>query len=79
MLELNLYSTSHCHLCEQAESLLMSLSEQYDIQWHTIEITEDDKLMQMYEIKIPVIKRTDNDNELNWPFTSQQLIQFLIE
>jgi len=79
MLELNLYSTSHCHLCEQAESLLMSLSEQYDIQWHTIEITEDDKLMQMYGVKIPVIKRTDNNNELNWPFTSEQLIRFLSE
>ncbi len=77
MLNLNLYSTSHCHLCEQAETLLLNLPDQYDIQWSIIEISADDKLMQLYEVKIPVVKRMDNGKEINWPFTLEQLKHFL--
>jgi len=77
MLNLNLYSTSHCHLCEQAELLLTIVSKQYDIHWQVIEITEDDALFERYSMKIPVIKRLNNNNEICWPFTSTDIEQLI--
>lgn len=76
-MQLNLYSTTHCHLCEQATDLLDSLSEQYDIRWVNIEITEDLALLERYGSKIPVLKRQNNNAELAWPFTSQQIEIFI--
>lgn len=68
-INLNLYSTSHCHLCEQAESLLVTLSKQYDIRWMLVEITDDAELLENYGIKIPVLKRLSDQSEIVWPFT----------
>jgi hypothetical protein len=73
-----LYSTSHCHLCELAESILKDISVLNDIVWTTLEISEDSTLLLSYEIKIPVIKRVDNEIEIAWPFTAQE-IQSLVE
>ncbi len=75
---LHLYSTSHCHLCDQAENLLASLSKAYDMQWSCIEIADNPILLQRYELMIPVLKRLDNDIEIYWPFTIQD-IQNLLE
>ncbi len=77
MQQLNLYSTTHCHLCEQAEALLVNLSIQHDIRWQIIEITEDDELLERYGLIIPVIKRLDNDTEIAWPFTSDEIREFI--
>ncbi|MGZ8258529.1 MAG: glutaredoxin family protein [Methylotenera sp.] len=74
---LNLYSTSHCHLCEQAGNLLMSLSDQYDIQWMNIEITDDLVLLENYGSKIPVLKRLDTNVEIAWPFSIKDIEKFL--
>ena len=72
-----LYSTSHCHLCEQAELMLATLAADFDLEWTTIEIAEDLNLLTLYELKIPVIKRVDNSHEISWPFTSNQIIQLI--
>lgn len=77
MVQLVLYSTSHCHLCEQAEALLISLTIQYDITWIPIEIADDNDLIEKYGIKIPVIKRIDNHTEINWPFSREEIIYFI--
>ena len=45
MLKLNLYTTSHCHLCEQAEAILKSIMKDYDISWISIEIADNDQLL----------------------------------
>lgn len=77
MLQLNLYSTSHCHLCEQAEALLVNLSEIYDINWQVIEISENNELLENYGQRIPVIKRLNNNIEINWPFTAAEIEQLI--
>lgn len=74
---LNLYTTSHCHLCEQAEALLMSLSDPYDIQWLNVEITDDLVLLESYGSKIPVLKRLDTNLEIAWPFSIKDIEIFL--
>jgi hypothetical protein len=70
-----LYTTSHCHLCEHAEALLLELGEPLD--WIAIEIATDDVLMQKYGRNIPVIKNCNKDLELNWPFSKQDIIKFI--
>jgi len=54
--QLRLYSTSHCHLCELAQALV-------------IQISSIDK------VKLVDIAKA----ELNWPFTSADIVEFLRE
>ncbi len=75
MNQLILYYTEYCHLCDEAESLMLAagLSETYE----KIDIVDDPELLERYEIYIPVIKRVDNQRELFWPFKQQELAAFL--
>jgi hypothetical protein len=68
-----LYTTSHCHLCEQAELLLRVSSRSNDITWASVEISDKTELLERYAIKIPVLKRMDNDLEITWPFTAHEI------
>ena len=77
MTQLVLYTTSHCHLCEQALALLISLKEVYPIHWLTKEISDDDNLIEKYGIRIPVIQRIDNQSELNWPFSADDIVMLI--
>jgi hypothetical protein len=78
-LSILIYSTSHCHLCEQAESLLAYLSSKHPISWTKVEISEDAELLERYGTRIPVLKRIDNNNtELAWPFTTTEIEQLLL-
>ena len=77
MTQLALYTTSHCHLCEQALALLTSIKQQHAIDWLTIEISDDDKLIEKYGIKIPVLQRVDNQAELNWPFSAHDIAMLI--
>ncbi len=79
MHQLLLYTTSHCHLCEQAEHLLTTLKERYPLSWHAIEIADDDALLRRYGTRIPVIKINGCDAELGWPFTSQAIIDLMCQ
>ncbi len=77
MTQLVLYTTSHCHLCEQALALLINLKDQYAINWQTKEISDDDNLIDKYGIRIPVIQRIDNQSELNWPFSADDIVMLI--
>lgn len=71
---LYLYSTSHCHLCELALDMLTALNTDAV---KLVEITDEDQLVQEYGLRIPVLKRLDNNAELDWPFTLSDIKQFL--
>lgn len=71
--ELLLYGTSCCHLCEQAEAILHAIGARAE----HIDIAEDDALLERYGIRIPVVRRLDNDTELGWPFDETALRRFL--
>ena len=73
MSEITLFSTSGCHLCDQALALLEQLAVEFAIQ----DIIDDPILVEKYGITIPVIALTTSGNELNWPFDLAQLKQFL--
>ena len=69
-----LYSTSHCHLCDNAIAILNELAI---YPFTIVEITESEPLLIAYGTRIPVLKRDDNKAELNWPFNAQDIMQFL--
>ena len=74
MSQMILYYTEYCHLCDEAEALLHSAG--YGECYTKVEIEDKPDLLRLYEIYIPVLKRTDNKQELFWPFGAQELAAF---
>ena len=62
---LALYATSGCHLCEQADALIRHA---VTVPFCTVEIVDDENLLQYYGLRIPVLCRLDTGEELDWPF-----------
>jgi hypothetical protein len=75
MRQLILYYQSDCHLCEEAESLLMvsGLAGCYQ----KVDIETDLELLKRYGIHVPVLLRVDIQLELFWPFDASTLATFL--
>ncbi|MFJ3485233.1 glutaredoxin family protein [Pseudomonas sp. NPDC090202] len=74
--ECQLFGTLGCHLCEIAEAELMPLVE-HGLLVELIDITEREDWNQKYELRIPVLRRTDTGAELDWPFDAAQVAHFL--
>ena len=74
---LHLYSTSHCHLCEQAEAILVDLALSHDLSWTVIEIADDANLLAHYERSIPVLARLDKGHEIAWPFNKDRVLDLI--
>ena len=74
--DLILYSTSACHLCEEAERLLVPWVAR-GLRVAVDDISESDALFERYGLRIPVIRRCDTGEELGWPFDPQELARFL--
>ncbi len=68
-----LYTTEHCHLCEAAEAVIRRTGATV----LKIDIMAEDDLFDRYGTRIPVLQRTDNGAELDWPFDEVQAARFL--
>ncbi|MCG8313203.1 MAG: glutaredoxin family protein [Pseudomonadales bacterium] len=44
-----------------------------------VDIADSDLLITTYGTRIPVLRRVQLGRELNWPFSPQQLVEFLSE
>jgi glutaredoxin len=76
-MQVKLYTTLGCHLCEQAESLLLLTQQSRpDLEIISQEIGDDDDLVARYGIRIPVVAISESQ-ELGWPFDLHQLENFL--
>jgi hypothetical protein len=73
--KLILYSTSHCHLCDLACTLIKQSFT--NIQLNIVDIADDDALLAQYGTRIPVLHRADTKTELNWPFDATNIGEFL--
>jgi hypothetical protein len=65
--ELTLYHTDGCHLCEQAEVMLVGMEKKYDFILLKVDIIEHESDLLRFRDLIPVIKFANN--ELKWPFS----------
>lgn len=71
------YTTSQCHLCELAEALLVNTPMPEPIPVDVVDIAQSEALVARYGTRIPVLRREDTGAELDWPFTREDLFQFL--
>lgn len=81
---LRLYTTLGCHLCEEAEVILLPLLQQQGYRLEKVEISESEELVELYGIRIPVIalseglaSEREGPTELGWPFDLDQVSRFL--
>jgi|COG998Drversion2_1049125.scaffolds.fasta_scaffold114971_1 hypothetical protein len=71
--ELVLYTLIGCHLCDQVAVMLRDMG----IGWTAVEIDTDPELERKYDIRIPVLYRPDTGKELFFPFSEDQVEEFL--
>lgn len=74
--ECQLFGTLGCHLCEIAEAEIMPLVE-HGLLVELVDITDPEDLTDVYGLRIPVLRRTDTEAELDWPFDTEQVVAFL--
>ncbi len=72
MVQVKLYTTTGCHLCEEAEAMLEFLHTQGKCSWKAVEISDSDQMIEEYGLKIPVIGKMDGE-EIGWPFSFEEL------
>ena len=79
LLTIHLLTTLGCHLCEDAEAMLLYYREQHGLAFELthVEITENEELLENYGVRIPVLQHSINGLELAWPFDMEQLATFL--
>ncbi|GEK09202.1 glutaredoxin family protein [Pseudoalteromonas sp. McH1-7] len=75
MIKCTLFHTEGCHLCEEALAMLIQLLPEAEIE--LIDIVDDEETMTTYQYRIPVIKKIETGHELGWPFSQQQLQEFI--
>ena len=71
-----LYGTLGCHLCEQAEQLLLQLRDARPVEWQVIDIADlalDEQ--NRLATQIPVLQT--NQATLNWPFGLTDLLRLV--
>lgn len=74
---LELMTTEGCHLCELAVPLLVAGVDPHRFELDLVDIAFEDSLIDEYGTRIPVLRDTESKQELEWPFDSQDLEQFL--
>ncbi|MFT6585906.1 MAG: hypothetical protein ACJAUY_002584 [Cognaticolwellia sp.] len=70
-----LYGSEGCHLCEDALALCMAVmpAEELDV----VDIIDDEKLLELYRISIPVLERVSDQEKLFWPFEQKQILELV--
>lgn len=73
---LTLFGTTACHLCEECLMLTRPLQGN-GVRVQQVDIVDDPQLLERYQLRIPVLRREDTGEELDWPFDLGQLMSWL--
>lgn len=71
-----LFGTLGCHLCDSAEQVLQPFVAQ-GLLVELQDIMDSPEWLERYSLTIPVLRRVDNGEELNWPFDEHDVLQLL--
>lgn len=74
-----LMGTEACHLCEEAQALLVQFQGALTADVFVEDIAESEAQVERYGVRIPVLLNEETGAELDWPFDSLQLKQWLLE
>jgi hypothetical protein len=69
---LTLYTGPHCHLCDQAKSIIYPILQESGWSLQEVNIADDESLKKIYGVRIPVIANSVGE-EKGWPFSSGQV------
>lgn len=73
-----LYHTLGCHLCEDAELIIEPLSNALSMDYQRKDIADDDRLIDLYGIRIPVLCHLASQSTLDWPFDTYTAKAFML-
>jgi hypothetical protein len=76
-IELELMTTSGCHLCDHAVEVLVQVLDPEKFTVDLVDIAYEDELMERYAERIPVLVFKAQKKELGWPFDQAQLSAFV--
>ena len=77
-MNLILYSSANCELCDKAEQLVLQTLEGTDYQLAHVDITRSFELKKQYGLKIPVLAIADDKARvLYWPFGAQHILKLV--
>ncbi|GMG88156.1 glutaredoxin family protein [Biformimicrobium ophioploci] len=71
--KLVLYTTLGCSLCEKAKLEIWPAIENHGLALQEVDIAEDPELFTAFGTRIPVVGLGDKRDVLGWPFTAQEL------
>ena len=74
-MELVLYSTGSCALCEQALELLLSMPELSGLALRVVDVATEDELLRRYGERIPVLRFAGQ--EIDAPIERDAVIDLL--
>ncbi|MBA6416637.1 glutaredoxin family protein [Colwellia sp. 6M3] len=70
-----LYGSEGCHLCEDALALCIAVMPAGELD--VVDIIDDEKLLELYRISIPVLERVSDQEKLFWPFEQKQILELV--
>jgi hypothetical protein len=74
MPDLILYQRDYCHLCDLALAVLAEArAPEFDSVW----VDDSAELEQRYGTRVPVLRDTCGERELDWPFDAAAVRAFL--
>ncbi|MGY3041462.1 hypothetical protein ACVWWQ_003095 [Rhodanobacter sp. TND4EL1] len=74
MSHLILYQRDYCHLCDLALAVMAEArAPDFDSQW----VDDSAELEQRYGTRVPVLRDTRDNRELDWPFDAAAVRAFL--
>ncbi len=73
-MDLILYQRDDCHLCDLALEVLAAARVPA---FESVFIDDDFALEQCYGLRVPVLRETTSDREMDWPFDLEGLCRFL--
>jgi hypothetical protein len=80
MMQLLLFGTFGCHLCEQAEQIIKEcLPDSLDLTLEIMDISGHEQWEEQYSLRIPILYHPETKKELGWPFDDWQVKEFINE
>ena len=76
-LNIDLFTTLGCSLCEDAEDLLAPYRDAGYVAVTAVDVAEEADLMERYGERIPVLRHREIGTALFWPFDAKTLHQYL--
>ncbi len=70
---LKFYTRPDCHLCDLAWDVLVQSGLNSEVTMVNIE--DDIDLLKRYGLRIPVIRDAEQDREIGWPFSQNDLLK----